>query len=83
MPDFDFNLSFEIVEFKVFVIIKGFYKAHTSYSNEITPEQRELIKQVDVKDPHQSQWIYFTDIKCKGPDGSIRELAGFSHWVVE
>ncbi len=83
MPDFDFNLSFEIIEFKVGIVKEGFYKTQTSYSNEITPEQRELIKQVDVKGERGDREVFFTDIKCKGPDGSIRELAGFNHRLVE
>ena len=70
IENFDFDISFEIVEFTVFTVVKGYAKEYKSNSNKITPEQKELFKQMKEGTP-----LYFQDIKCKGPDGSIRSLA--------
>ncbi len=70
MADFDFDLNFEIVEFTVSSGAEAEYKPEfKSNSNKITEAQKELIEQLLPGDK-----VYLQDIKCKGPDGSIREL---------
>ena len=70
MKNFDFDLKFEVMRFSVSATIGGLVKDGLSTSNKITNQQKEIIKQLKKGDK-----IYFEDIKCKGPDGSVRNLS--------
>jgi len=70
MASFEFDISFEIVEFTVLTVLNGYVYEVSSKSNKITPKQKELFNKLKPNDK-----LYFQDIKCKGPDGSIREMA--------
>lgn len=70
MENFDFDLKFQITEFKVSAVQGGFVKDEMSKSNRITPAQLELIRNLN-----KGQKVYFEDIKAVGPDGSVRELS--------
>ncbi|MFC2136944.1 GldM family protein [Bacteroidota bacterium] len=71
MPEwFDFNMSFEVVEFLVSAKLKdGYVREYTSNSNKITNDQRKLFDSLD-----KEMKVYFEDIKCKGSDGTIRNV---------
>jgi len=73
MENFDFDLTFKVVEFKVSVNIGGFSNDKVSKSNRFTPEQFNLIKQAN-----RGQKVYIEDIKAIGPDGSIRLLGSIA-----
>lgn len=69
MENFDFKLVFKVKEFKLSTVSGGYNTDIVSKSNKITGEQKNLISQA-----LSGQKIYFIDIKCVGPDGSVREL---------
>ncbi len=69
LENFDFDMKFVIVGFKVSATIKGFVQDATSTSAAFTSQQKNIINQA----PAGSK-IYIEDIKAKGPDGSVRDL---------
>lgn len=69
MENFDFEAVFEIEGFTVSTIINGYIIDEVSTSNEITANQRDLITKTGI-----GQELFFKKIKCKGPDGTIKEL---------
>jgi hypothetical protein len=73
MENFDFDLTFKVVEFKVCANIGGYSEDKLSNSNLFTQEQFELMKKVKP-----GQKVYFEDIKALGPDGAIRELGSIA-----
>ncbi len=70
MEQFDFDLKFQITEFKVSANQGGFQKDEASKSNRITPGQLDIIRNLS-----KGQKVYFEDIKAVGPDGTVRELS--------
>ncbi len=73
MENFDFDLTFRVVEFKVSVNIGGFSNDKISKSNRFTEEQFSLIRQAN-----RGQKVYIEDIKAVGPDGSTRILGSIA-----
>ncbi len=71
--NFDFDMRFNVISFKVSASIKGFSREATASSASFTPEQKAIIEQVKSDDK-----VYFEDIKAKGPDGSIRSLGSIT-----
>ena len=69
LENFDFDMKFNVVSFKVSATIKGFSQDATANSAAFTAQQKQIISQV----PSGGK-IYIEDIKAKGPDGSIRSL---------
>jgi hypothetical protein len=78
MQNFDFDLKFDILEFTVSTRPNGYIKEAPSNSNKFTEGQKQLIK--ELKPGHL---IYFQYIKCKGPDGSERNLSPMILTVIE
>jgi gliding motility-associated protein GldM len=70
MENFDFDLTFTITEFTVSAVIQGFTKEYTSKSNKFSPDQINIIKNLN-----RGQNVYIQDIKAVGPDGSTRPLS--------
>jgi hypothetical protein len=71
LENFDFDASFDIVEFTVSATLEGFTKDIISKSGKITPEQRDLI----FAKLKPGIAVIFQDIKCKGPDGIVRSIS--------
>lgn len=69
-PNFDFDLKFTVTEFTVSAVVQGFVREYTSKSNRFTPEQLNLIKNLN-----RGNNVYIQDIKAVGPDGSTRHLS--------
>jgi len=80
LENFDFDLSFDIVEFKVSAIDveTGVTKEFKSNSNLLTEEQRDIIGKSIV-----GSRITFDGIICKGPDGNLRKLPSIVLKIVE
>jgi gliding motility-associated protein GldM len=70
LENFDFDLKFNVTEFKVSANIGGFFKDEPSRSNRFTPGQVSIIKGLS-----KGNKVYFEDIKAVGPDGTVRELS--------
>ncbi|MBQ1698264.1 MAG: hypothetical protein II075_10325, partial [Bacteroidales bacterium] len=69
LENFDFDMKFNVVSFKVSATVKGFTQDAASNSAAFTAQQKQIIQQVA-----SGGKIYIEDIKAKGPDGSIRSL---------
>ncbi|MCR5455883.1 MAG: hypothetical protein K6F33_12920, partial [Bacteroidales bacterium] len=69
LENFDFDMRFNVVSFKVSATVKGFTQDASSNSAAFTAQQKQIIQQVS-----SGGKIYIEDIKAKGPDGSIRSL---------
>jgi|GEM_PF-2460079 len=77
MEDFDFDPKFEIIEFRVTMIVGG-----TPIENLILgPEVSSDLKQMLAK-AKPGQKIYIEGIKALGPDGSVRSLGALSFKVM-
>ncbi len=74
MPDwFEFDLEFEVTSFTVSATIRGFLREEVSSSGRFTPEQREILRTLNV-----GSRLYIIEIKAVGPDGSVRNLPSIS-----
>ncbi len=73
LDNFDFDMKFQIVSFKVSATVKGFTEDQESKSAAFTPQQKALINKVPAGGK-----IYIEEIKAKGPDGTIRDLPTLS-----
>lgn len=73
LENFDFDLKFQIVSFKVSATVKGFTEDQESKSAAFTPAQKALINKVPAGGK-----VYIEEIKAKGPDGSVRNLPAMS-----
>ena len=69
IENFDFDMRFNVISFKVSATIKGFPQEAIANSAAFTAQQKKIIEQA----PSGGK-VYFEDIKAKGPDGSIRSL---------
>lgn len=69
LDNFVFDLKFPVVGFTVSATIQGFTEEYTSNSAQITAPQKGLIRQLK-----KGQKVYFENIRCRAPDGSIRQL---------
>lgn len=76
LENFDFDMKFNVINFKVSATVKGFTEEFTSNSAAFNAQQKALIQKV----PSGGK-IYIEDIKAKGPDGSIRQLGTISFKV--
>ncbi|MBG0858720.1 MAG: gliding motility protein GldM [Bacteroidales bacterium] len=70
MPDFDFDLQYDVVSFSILYSdrLGDFEKASTSGS--LTADQRDIINRLTM-----GKYLTIKDIKAKGPDGRINDLA--------
>lgn len=69
LDNFDFDMKWEITEFTISISPNGYIKEYKSNSSRITEDQKKLIKELN-----SGGMVIFGDIKCKGPDGMIRDL---------
>jgi len=70
MPEwFDFDLSFNVVSFKVSVIKGGFVEDYTTDGSAFNDRQKSLLKSVS-----RGTKVFIENIKVKGPDGELREI---------
>jgi len=73
LEDFLFDLSYEVISFKVTSIKGNYADDEPSSSWQFTSEQKDLIRALN-----RGNRLYIEDIKCKGPDGKIRDLQTIS-----
>ena len=71
LKDFDFDLRFKVVKFKLTYEDRGLYIEKTSNSNRITDEQqREVLSKLT-----RGKKLYVESIDAEGPDKKIRRLS--------
>lgn len=68
-PDFEFDLKFNVTEFKVGTVVQGFFQERSVKGSAFNQEIRNLINNV----PRGNQ-VTISDIKAVGPDGIVRDL---------
>jgi len=73
LPDFLFDLKFDVVAFNIYTVQKGFVKEALSKSSQITEEQREILKGLGTK-----QKVFFESIKVRKPGNQIVEVGAIS-----
>ncbi len=73
LPDFLFDLKFEVISFNMYTIIGGFLKEEASNSNRITANQKNLIRQAG-----RGNSITFEKIIAKKPGGEKKDIGTIS-----
>jgi gliding motility-associated protein GldM len=73
LEDFLFDLSYEVISFKVTSIKSNYADDESSNSWRFTSQQKDLIRALNRGDR-----LYIEDIKCTGPDGKVRDLQTIS-----
>jgi gliding motility-associated protein GldM len=76
MDNFDFDLRFNITNFRISTIRDGYLQFVDSESGVITTEQKDLIQGVGI-----GGVVLFNNIQAKGPDGSTRDLGSLSFTI--
>jgi hypothetical protein len=70
LPDFDFNLQWEVTGFSILYQDRlGDFERPSTGSN-LTADQREIINRLT-----RGKYLTIKDIKAKGPDGKINDLS--------
>ncbi len=69
MENFDFDLKFNVTEFTVSAVVKGFAQTKSTKGARISDEQKALLNSLT-----KGSKVYFEDIKVVGPDKKEREL---------
>ncbi len=69
LENFDFDVRPEIVGFNIQILKYGYLIQEFSKSNKITDKQKQLLKNIN-----EDQEVFIKNIKCKTPDGTLREL---------
>jgi gliding motility-associated protein GldM len=77
MLDFDFDLKFEVVEFKVTMVVGGTPLEQATKGPAVSSAMREMFAKAKP-----GQKIYIEGIKARGPDGTVRNLGSLSFKVV-
>ena len=70
MPDFDFDLTYEVTGFSVLYSDRGNDYEESSSSSNLTARQRELIGMLT-----RGKNLIIKDIKARGPDGRTMDLS--------
>ncbi len=73
LPNFLFDLKFEVVSFNMYTVIGAFLEEKSSSSNRITAEQKNLIRRAG-----RGNSITFENIKAKKPGGEIKDIGTIS-----
>ncbi len=73
LDNFVFDLKFPVTYFNVSTTINGFVEEASTRGSKISPEQKKILGKL-----RKGQKVYFEDVRCKAPDGSIRQLGTIS-----
>lgn len=69
LEDFDFDMKFQVIGFKVGVTVAGFFSEKPSNGAEFSAEQKQLMQSLA-----SGSRLTITDIKVRGADGKVRTL---------
>jgi len=70
LPDFDFDLQYQVTGFSVLYSERGNDYEEASTNSNLTPKQKELINRLT-----RGKNLIIKDIKALGPDGKTKELS--------
>jgi len=73
LENFDFDMTFTVTGFVVSASIRGFVEEARSNSAAFTPQQLQIMRQVET-----GRKVYIEDIMAKGPDGTPRKLGALA-----
>jgi len=76
MIDFEFDLKFEIVEYKVTMIVGGTPIEKIAKGAAVSGDMKEMFQKAKP-----GQKVYIEGIKARGPDGTTRNLGSLSFKV--
>lgn len=77
MIDFDFDLKFEIVEFKLTMIVSGTPIEKMTKGPAVSGDMKEMLAKAKP-----GQKVFIEGIKARGPDGTVRNLGALSFKVL-
>lgn len=77
MIDFDFDLKFEIVEFKLTMVVSGTPIEKMTKGPAVSGDMREMLAKAKP-----GQKIFIEGIKARGPDGTVRNLGALAFKVL-
>ena len=77
MIDFDFDLKFEIVEFKLTMVVSGTPIEKATKGPGVSGEMREMLAKAKP-----GQKVFIEGIKARGPDGTVRNLGALAFKVL-
>ena len=77
MENFEFDLKFEVVEYRVTMIVNGVPLEKVTKGAAVSGDMKEMFQKAKP-----GQKIYIEGIKARGPDGTVRNLGGLSFKVV-
>ncbi len=69
MKDFDFELFFKVVSFKMTYVVGGDLQSKRASGNRFSDEMKNIIQNAK-----KGQKFYFENIQAEGPDGTTRSL---------
>ena len=76
MIDFEFDLKFEVVEYKVTMIVGGTPIEKMTRGPAVSGDMKEMFQKAKA-----GQKVYIEQIKARGPDGTTRNLGSLSFKV--
>ncbi|MEO8590703.1 MAG: gliding motility protein GldM [Flavobacteriales bacterium] len=77
MVDFDFDLKFEVIEFKVTMVVSGTPIEKMTKGPAVSGDMREMFAKAKP-----GQKVFIEGIKARGPDGTVRNLGALSFKVL-
>ena len=77
MVDFEFDLKFEVVEFKVTMMVNGTPIEKMTKGPAVSGDMKEIFQKAKP-----GQKVYIEGIKARGPDGTVRNLGSLSFKIV-
>ena len=77
MENFEFDLKFEVVSFKVTMIVGGVPLEKEVKGPAVSSDMKEMFQKAKP-----GQKVYIEGIKARGPDGTVRNLGSLSFKVV-
>jgi len=77
MENFDFDLKFIVISFDMSMTINGAEVTVKSNGNACSPDQKTYLQKVKT-----GAKVYIENVKVKGPDGSIRTIAGINLKII-
>lgn len=76
MIDFEFDLKFDVVEYKVTMVVNGVPLEKSTKGPAVSGDMKEIFQKAKP-----GQKIYIEGIKARGPDGTVRNLGALSFKV--
>jgi len=77
MIDFEFDLKFDVVEYKVTMVIGGTPIEKVTKGAAVSGDMKEMFQKAKP-----GQKVYIEQIKARGPDGTTRNLGSLAFKVV-